>query len=182
VTASKSHGAGAGAGGDGILAERARVLAAPLEAEEQVETLGAVLLAVSDDRYAVELTHVLAIERAVELTPVPGVPDFWSGIANIHGTLYPVLDLGRYLGAAGSDPATEQMLMLVGGAGIEIGLLVDEVLDVTWLRADALGPSPSAARGRSVVQVVTSDLVALLDLEALLSDPDLAVDDGDEAA
>jgi hypothetical protein len=28
-----------------------------------------------------------------------------------------------------------------------------------------------------VVQGVTSDLVALLDLEALLSDPDLAVDD-----
>jgi chemotaxis signal transduction protein len=54
---------------------------------------------------------------------------------------------------------------------------VDEVLDVTWLRADALGPSPGAARGRTVVQGVTSDLVALLDLEALLSDPDLAVDD-----
>jgi purine-binding chemotaxis protein CheW len=173
VTAGTSDGADAAR----ILAERARALAAPLQSEDRVETVGAVLVAVSENRYALELGHVLAIERGVELTPVPGVPRFWSGIANVRGTLYPILDLGRYLGATASHPATERMVVLVGGAGLEIGLLVDEVLDVTWLRADALGPSPGAARGRTVVQGVTSDLVALLDLEALLSDPDLAVDD-----
>jgi chemotaxis signal transduction protein len=160
-----------------ILAERARALAVPLQAEEPVESLGAVLLSAGEGRYAIELRHVLAIERAGELTPVPGVPACWSGIANLHGTLYPILDLGRYLGAAAPQEAPHRMLLLVGGAGIEVGLLVDEVLEVTWLRVDALGPSPSAAHGRTVLQGVTSDLVALLNVEALLSDPDLAVDD-----
>jgi purine-binding chemotaxis protein CheW len=160
-----------------ILAERARALAAPLHAEAEVETFGVLLVAVGKERYAFGLGHVLSIERVTELTPLPGVPDFWSGIANIHGTLYAVLDLGRYLGIATEAFGAEQMLVLATGGGIEVGLLVDEVSDVSWLRADEIDPAPSAGRGR-VLQGVTRELVALLDVQALLSDRDLIVDDG----
>jgi purine-binding chemotaxis protein CheW len=147
-----------------ILAERAHALATPLQSERPVATVGALLIAVGTERYALELDHVLAIEAVVELTPVPGVPGIWSGIANVHGTLYPILDLGRYLSARTLRAATAQMLVVVSGAGIDVGLLVDDVSDVTWLPADTIRPSPSTAHGRSVVQGVTPDFVALLDL------------------
>jgi chemotaxis signal transduction protein len=142
-----------------------------------VQTTGVLLVAIGKERFALGLRRVLRIERAIELTAVPHVPAFWVGIANVHGTLYPILDLGRYLGVAAQSDVGDRMLVLVRAASIDAGLLVDDVSDVTWLRADEIGPAPSAARGRRVVEGVTCDLVALLDLETLLSDPDLAVDD-----
>jgi purine-binding chemotaxis protein CheW len=160
-----------------ILSERARELAAPLQTEDRIETVGVLLVSVGDERYALALRHVVAIERSIVVTPVPGVPAWWSGIANVHGSLYPILDLGLYLGARRSDSADRQTLVLVVAAGIGAGLLVDTVADVTRLRADTIGPSPNAARARTVVQGVTPDLIALLDLDALLADPDLAVND-----
>lgn len=160
-----------------LLAERARALAAPLIAEEQVDTIGALLVAVGKECFALELRHVHSIERTVELTPLSGVPEAWAGIANVHGTLYAILDLGRYLGVATDEDVAGGMLVLVHGAGIDVGLLVDDVSDVTRLRADEVGPSPNAGRGRRVVQGVTAELVALVDLDVLLSDPDLVVDD-----
>lgn len=158
-----------------ILEERAQALARPLETEE-VETLGTVVVAVGGERHALGLDHVLAIELGLEVTPVPGVPGFWSGLANVHGTLFPILDLGRYLGIATDGPAGDRKLVLVSGGGVDIGLLVDEVSDVTWIRRDAIGPPPDVS-GRRVVTGVTADLVSVLDLESLLSDPDLVVDD-----
>jgi chemotaxis signal transduction protein len=133
-------------------------------------------MAVGDERYALELGHVLAIEPELELTAVPGVPGFWSGLANVHGSLFPILDLGRYLGIAALRPAGERRLVLVNGGGVDIGLLVDEVSDVSWIRRDALRPPPDVS-GRRVVSGVTEDLVSLLDLRELLADPALVVDD-----
>lgn len=160
-----------------ILAERAQALAAPLHAEEPVETIGVLLVRVGKERYAIELAHVRAIERAGEPTPVPGVSEFWAGLANVHGALYAILDLGRYLGIESAPGVDEAMLVLVSGGGIAVGLQVDEVSDVTRLRGDEIEPSPSKGHGRRVVQGVTRDLVALLDVEELLADPALVVDD-----
>jgi chemotaxis signal transduction protein len=158
-----------------VLEERARALARPLETEE-VATLGTLVVAVGNERYALDLEHVLAIERARELTPVPGVPESWAGMANVHGTLFPILDLGRYLGIARPRPAARRHLVLVHGGGIDVGLLVDDVSDVTLIRRDAIGAPPNVS-GRRVVYGVTSDLISLLDLEAVLADPDLVVDE-----
>jgi purine-binding chemotaxis protein CheW len=132
---------------------------------------------VGRERYAIELRHVVGIEPLAGLTPLPGVPSFWAGLANVRGTLHPILDLREYLGAAVAEDPTERKLVLVHGAGVSIALLADDVLDVIWIRGDALGPSPHAADTRAVVRGVTADLMALLDLEVLLSDPGLVVDD-----
>lgn len=162
---------------DEVLAERARALAVPPQASELVETIGSLLVTIGRERYALLLSNVVAIAQGVEVTPIPGTPEHWIGIANIHGTLYPVLDVGRFIAGAPSPPKAHASVVLVRGGGLEVGLLVDQVSEVTALRRDEIGASPAGARGRVGVQGITRDLIALLDVDGLLSDPRLAVDD-----
>jgi purine-binding chemotaxis protein CheW len=145
--------------------------------EDKVENVGVLVVVVGNERYALGLGHVLGIDNSTEPTPVPGVPGFWLGLVNVHGTLYPVLDLREYLGIAPTPVDERRKLVLVRGAGLEVGLLVDEASDVTWIRRDAIGPPPNVSRGRRVIEGVTAEMVAMLDVEALLADPVLVVDD-----
>jgi chemotaxis signal transduction protein len=71
------------------------------------------------------------------------------------------------------------VVVLVSSGGQDIGLLADDASEVRWLRQVELGPSLATGRaeGRSVIRGVTPDLIAVLDLEALFSDPKLTVDD-----
>ena len=165
-----------------VLAERAEALARPPRAEDRSEMIGTVGLAIGQERYAVELHTVVGIETAVRLTPLPGTPKIWAGLANVHGALQPVLDLREYLGVSATEPeaAEAATVVLVAAGGLRVGLLCDDASDVRWIRrSDIVAPPPSRARrGRPVLRGLTSDLVGLLNLEVLLSDPALIVDHG----
>ncbi|MDB6169570.1 MAG: chemotaxis protein CheW, partial [Verrucomicrobia bacterium] len=46
-------------------------------------------------RYALSLTAVDRIARAVEITPLPNAPDIVLGVINVSGRVLPVLNLRR---------------------------------------------------------------------------------------
>ena len=164
--------------GQRVLEERARALAAALVTEEPVDTVELVVLTVGPERYGVDAERVGEVRPLAELTPVPGAPPFWAGIVNVRGTLYPVLDLHRYLGlprADGDDQA--RTVVLVSGAGLTVGLMVEDAAGVRPVPAGAVGPPLGAASDavNAAVRGVTEDLLAILDIEALLADPRLVV-------
>jgi len=159
-----------------VLEERARALARPVEAVERHEGIEVVVLVIGEERYGVEIRHVREVQPASPPTPVPGVPDFWAGVVNVRGGLYPVLDLGRYMGStAGSG---DGMLVLVSAAGVTVGLLVDDVPEAREIRTSDVrsplsgGPDPKSR----AIRGTTADLLSVLDLDALLSDPQLVVE------
>lgn len=160
-----------------ILEERAEALARPLEVEDRTEMVGLVGLVVGGERYAVDLRHVIGIAPLVRLTPVPGTPRFWAGLAGVQTALRPILDLREYLGIAPSV-GTPGTVVVVSGAGLCVGLLCDGASDVRWIpRRDIADPPGGGRTTRAVLRGVTPDMVAVLDLEALLADPSLIVDD-----
>src|SRR5690349_19912949 len=108
-----------------VLEERAAALARSSDGEESGgETIGMVVLAVGDERYGVEVQDVQEIEPLDKLTPIPGTPAFWTGVVNLRGSMYPVLDIERYLGLPSSE-AENPKVALVSRAGLSVGLLVD---------------------------------------------------------
>ena len=73
-----------------------------------------------------EAREVLGIPTA--LTRVPGAKAWILGIANIHGQLYPVVDLRQFLGG-GATPITRlTRILVVNHRDVPAGLVVDEVL------------------------------------------------------
>lgn len=163
-----------------ILEERAAALARSSDNDETSgETISLVVLAVGDERYGVEVQDVQEIDQLEKLTPIPGTPAFWAGVVNLRGSMYPVLDVERYLGLPASDGAENPKVALVSRGGLSLGLLVDEVAEIRQVRSSEIGPpladGPSKAE---VVRGVTPDMLSVVDLEALLADPALVVEDG----
>jgi purine-binding chemotaxis protein CheW len=163
-----------------ILEERARALARSSDNEEATgETTRMVVLAVGDERYGVEVQDVQEIEPLDKLTPIPGTPAFWTGVVNLRGSMYPVLDIERYLGLPISDGVEDPKVALVSRAGLSVGLLVDEVPEIRQVRSNEIGPPVADGSSKAeVVRGVTPDMLSILDLDALLSDPALVIEDG----
>lgn len=165
-----------------ILRERADALAQPPESEEDpADSQALVVLAIADERYGIPLACVREIKPLGAVTPLAGTPPYWLGLVNLRGALFPVLDLQRYLGTGVGrrDQTESSQVVIVAGAGITIGLHVDHVLEVRTVRTADIGPSlVEAATDRPHAYAgLTRDLVAVLDVEALLADPALVVQD-----
>jgi len=162
-----------------VLEERARALARSSDEDETSgETIGMVVLAVGDERYGVEVKDVQEIEPLDKITPIPGTPAFWTGVVNLRGSMYPVLDIERYLGLPASEEVESPKVALVSRNGLSVGLLVDEVPEIRQVKVADIGPPVADGSSKAeVVRGVTPDMLSVLDLEALLSDPALVIED-----
>jgi purine-binding chemotaxis protein CheW len=166
-----------------VLEERARQLARPVGDESTVETSSLLILALGSEQYAVDVTLVREIRPASGVTRIPGLPLFYAGLTNVRGSLLPVLDLAKYLGldVSGAPEDEERKLVFVSAVGISVGLLVDDVREITAIPVEDLRPAVSGgghtSEGLKVVRNVTKDLVAILDVETILRDPALEVED-----
>ena len=160
-----------------ILEERARQLARSTDGGAEPETTSLLVLQVGPERYAVDVDAVREIKPLAGVTPLPGLPSFWSGLVNLRGNLVPVLDLSSYLALPPSEgSADEPKLVFVGAEGIEVAFVVDAVRDIRRTPAEDLRPAALVeGDGVRIVQHVTKDLVSVLDLRYLLQDPALKV-------
>jgi len=168
-----------------ILEERARELARPMEEEDQGELTSLLVLGVRGELYGIDITVVQETRAFTEMAPLPNVPPFWKGLVNVRGRLCPVLDLGRYLqvpeaGDAAAAPSDDRMLVVVGGAAMTVGLLVDSVREIRRIASGSIKPSPAESFGSAsrAIAGVTHDLVSVLDVAALLTDDGLIVQGG----
>ncbi|HVQ96851.1 MAG TPA: chemotaxis protein CheW [Mycobacteriales bacterium] len=164
-----------------ILAERARALAVPLHSAEPADTVDLVVLAIGPEWYGLDTRFVLEVQPLVGLARVPGLPSVWAGVANVRGTLRPVLDLRHYLGLpAGPQPpgaGSGRKVSLVSDAGLTVGLLVDDAVEIRRVPAALIGPplvGPTSAARRQI-RGVTPDLLTVLDVAGLLADLRLVV-------
>ncbi|WAA13842.1 chemotaxis protein CheW [Fervidibacillus halotolerans] len=56
-----------------------------------------VVFLVEKEEYAIEVSHVISIERMEQLTPIPQLPNYVKGIMNVRDDLVPVVDLRQVL-------------------------------------------------------------------------------------
>jgi chemotaxis signal transduction protein len=78
--------------------------------------------------FALPLERVERIQASVVLTPLPQPGTGFHGMADVGGTMVPVLDLRRAIAHAGSDPYPPCTLVRIEGA--LAGLVIDQVLRI----------------------------------------------------
>ena len=169
-----------------ILEERARVLARPPEAARHgQETLELVTFHLGGE--FIGLPSALVYEsqplRIFLWAPVPCAPPFILGILNLRGRLFSIMDLARFWGLPARPLADKAHILLVRGGRcadgqpMELTLLADGVPQVGEIPLASLSPPPSTLppQVQDYVKGITPDLLIVLDLERLLSDPHLIV-------
>jgi twitching motility protein PilI len=98
-----------------------------------------------------ELHLMIRYEDGSELTEMPqyfrlpNAPDWFCGIANLHGVLTPVFDLCRYLGMDRLTQAKPMLLVLSHGADAA-GIVIDGLPQrLRWTQAEAADAATAPA-------------------------------------
>ncbi len=80
-----------------------------------------------DHHYVLPVDRVVEVLMPAEALPVPGIKPWVLGLANLRGTLMPIIDLKRYLSTVPTQVTGRSRLMVIEQPGGQVALLVDEV-------------------------------------------------------
>ena len=118
--------------------------------------------------YAMSTDYVMEIFTSVDITTVPLMPEYISGVINLRGQIVPIVDFRLLLGRF---PEEEPCAIILDIDGTGIGILVDTVDQMVDISHAAILPVPSQNEHRMVNGMCTvagiSNTVMIVDATAL---------------
>jgi len=123
--------------------------------------------------YGVNVMQVQEVLRYTEITPVPGATDFILGIINLRGNVVTVLDTRDRFGMEAGDISDNSRIVIIEAGGQVVGMLVDSVADVVYLRQSEIEKTPNVGNDDSAkfIQGVcnkNNELLILIELESVI--------------
>ncbi len=128
---------------------------------------------VGTERYAINIMEIKEIIKPREVTEVPRVPEFISGVLSLRGIIIPVFNMGRRLHLAPVEHSVSERIIVVSRGEELFGIQVDEVLQVVRINEDAIEQPPAVLDGidRDFVQGIGRHggrMLILLNLASIL--------------
>jgi purine-binding chemotaxis protein CheW len=145
---------------------------------EESEFLELLCFRVAAEKYAVDIMAIKEIIKPREVTEVPRMPPFVSGVLSLRGIIIPVFSMHKRLGHGAVEKSGKERIIVVRMGEEFCGVLVDEVIQVAKLDAATIEPPPAVLEGidRDFVEGIGSfdgKMLILLNLEKIL-DMDLS--------
>ena len=144
---------------DTLLDYEARSLAPVAGRPESIEAAGhwrGVGFRLGNRRLVSSFDEVMEILPMPPVTPVPGAQPWMLGVANVRGTLLPVVDLKQFLEGERTVVHDGQRMLVVRQAGGNVAVLIDELFGQRTFndthRAD-MGEQQDGRYGHFVSQV-----------------------------
>lgn len=126
-----------------------------------------------DDRqYALYLSSVQRVVRAVEITPLPKGPEIVSGVVNVRGDIVPVFNVRKRFGLREKEMELSDMLVIARTSKQLVGLMADSVSGVVSRKKEEIVPSEEILSGLNYVDGVVKledGLVLIHNLDRFLS-------------
>lgn len=146
------------------------------------EVLQWVTFQLEEETYGINVMQVREVLRYTEIAPVPGAPDYVLGIINLRGNVVTVIDTRSRFGLVEGEITDNTRIIVIESEHQVIGILVDSVAEVVYLRSSEIDTTPSVGTDESAkfIQGVSNrdgKLLILVDLNKLLTD-----DEWDEMA
>ena len=137
----------------------------------EVEFLGFIL---AGEEYVIDIMAIQEITRAVEVTRIPRMPDYMSGIITLRGTIIPIFNLRKRLNLTRQSEGGDPRFVVASFEGSVAGIVVERVTDVVRLNIDELEPPPFNASGRDGqfvkgIGYYMGRMLILLDYEKVLA-------------
>jgi purine-binding chemotaxis protein CheW len=130
------------------------------------------------ESYGMPVLKAREIIRPSSITAVPRVPAHVLGVINLRGRIIPVIDLCSLLGCPHAASTENTCIVVVqvngvGNLGVQFGLLVDAVEEVTHFAADQIEPAPEFGAALNTACILgmakTKEAVlTLLDIDQIL--------------
>ena len=152
-----------------------RLLSANKNADSNDEVLQWVTFKLEEETYGINVMQVQEVLRYTEIAPVPGAPSYVLGIINLRGNVVTVIDTRARFGLMGAEVTDNSRIVIIEADKPVIGILVDSVAEVVYLRSSEIDSAPNIGTEESAkfIQGVSNrdgELLILVDLNKLLND------------
>ena len=131
-----------------------------------------VLFSLDEPRYALYLSTVERVVRAVEITPLPKAPDIVLGVINFQGEIIPVIDIRDRFHLPGRERELEDQFIIAHTSKRLVVLAVDSVAGVYEIDTPQIveveGAFPYTDYISGIAKVDTR-IILITDLEKFLS-------------
>lgn len=129
----------------------------------------------SGETYGINVMQVQEVLRYTEVAPVPGAPAYVLGIINLRGNVVTVIDTRHRFGLEPGEITDNTRIVIIEAENHVIGILVDSVAEVVYLRESEIETAPSVGNEDSAkfIQGVchkNDELLILVALDKLLTD------------
>lgn len=127
------------------------------------------------ETYGINVMQVQEVLRYTEIAPVPGAPYYVMGIINLRGNVVTVIDTRNRFGLQSGEITDQTRIVIIEADTHVIGILVDAVAEVVYLRQSEIENAPNVGNDESAkfIQGVCNkndQLLILVELDKLLSD------------
>lgn len=117
------------------------------------------------ERFAVPLDRVREAARPRRITPLPGAPSGWNGVALIRGEALGIVDVAASVGLPTSPRRSSPLVVVLHGC--DHALLVDAIDGVEPFPAGPVAPPPPGRGALLGVVAEENGLLSLLDVDRL---------------
>jgi len=160
------------------MAQRSRQTAHALPQQIEVKTTwDGVGFKVGDLTAVAPLEQVKEILTGATISSIPGAKDWVKGVANIRGTLLPILDLHGFLWGTVTKMTRHSRILVIQHNGINAGLIVNDVMGMRHFLEEEFSTDVSAY-DKALHKVLSgayrqgSELWAVLNIHKLVEAPE----------
>ena len=128
---------------------------------------------IDNQTYAFRIEQIQEIVILDHVTRTPQVPAYVEGVANLRGSIIPVINLRKLFGLEPRPTDNETRTIVVNVGPRTIGCTVDTVSQVVRISSDDIRAAPDTVTGHGASYVsgfarVNDQLIVLLDVDVLL--------------
>lgn len=128
---------------------------------------------VADEEYALSIMAIKEIIKPREVTEVPRMPRFVSGVISLRGIIIPIMDMRLRLSLPVREATGRERILVLKTSNGLCGVLVDEVIQVVRILSSAIEEPPAILDGvdREFVMGLgryDNRMLILLNLESIL--------------
>lgn len=131
------------------------------------------------ETYGINVMQVQEVLRFTDIAPVPGAAHHVLGIINLRGKVVTVIDTRIRFGLPKGETNDNTRIVIIEASSHVIGILVDSVAEVVYLRQSEIDSTPNIGNDDSsrFIQGVChkdGELLILVDLDKMLSEEEWA--------
>jgi len=137
-----------------------------------------------EEEYGIDILKVQEIRGydADTVTRIANAPSFIKGVTNLRGVIVPIVDLRLRFQPGAAQYNAQTVVIILNLAHRVVGIVVDGVSDVLMLNAEQISPVPElsttlASDYLTGLGTVESRMLILLDIEKLMTSPDMGLID-----
>lgn len=142
------------------------------------ETIKLVVFKLYDQRFAIDIQNVDRVESIVEINSVAVMPDYISGLINIHGEILPVIYMRLLFNLPEKELDLSDQLIIVNNITQRYALWVDNTEGVKEVSVDDIIKSDILVDGIPYLKGIFKDreeMIFINDIAKFLRPEDLAL-------